>query len=133
MLDLEKSPGRGGVPGEGRVAAVALQERLDLSALACLHGVELGHDLAAAHDPEVLAAVLDGVEEVGEVPGRVGSAHFRHQIRLSDWTAQNPADVAPNVLAASGTIGAHVRLDIDHSSDPRQQERSVARLGSGRR
>ena len=68
---------------------MALQERLDLGALACFHGVELGYDLAATHDPEVLAAVLDGVEEVGEVPGCVGSAHLRHEIRLSDSTAQN--------------------------------------------
>jgi hypothetical protein len=31
---------------------VSLQERLDLGSLARLHGTELGHDLAAAHDWE---------------------------------------------------------------------------------
>jgi hypothetical protein len=32
----------------------------------------------------VFPSVLDGIEDVGEVPGRVGGAHFRHAIRLSD-------------------------------------------------
>jgi hypothetical protein len=95
---------------------VALQERLDLGSPARLHGVELGHDLAAAHDREVLAAVLDGVEEAGEVPGRVGGAHLRHAIRLSDWTA--------GLLFVGGPEAKAVeyRLHLDFRPDDRDLE-----------
>ena len=97
MLDLEEFEGRGDVPGEGRVAVVAAQERFDLDSLTRLGGVELGDDLAAAHDREVLAAVLDGIEQVGEVAGGVGGTDLRHEIRLSDPTDQNVggADASP--------------------------------------
>lgn len=84
MLDLEEFPGRGDVLGEGRVAVVAAQERFDLNSLPRPDGVELGDDPAAAHDREVLAAVLDGIEQIGEVAGGVGGTHLTHEIRLSD-------------------------------------------------
>jgi hypothetical protein len=32
----------------------------------------------------VFAVVLDGIEDVGEVPGGVGGANLGHRIRLSD-------------------------------------------------
>jgi hypothetical protein len=32
----------------------------------------------------VLTPVFYGVEDVGEVPGCIGSAYLRHKIRLSD-------------------------------------------------
>jgi len=60
------------------------QQGFDLVAPAAVHRVELGDHLASADNREVLASVLDRVEDVGEVSGGVGSAHFRHEIRLSD-------------------------------------------------
>jgi hypothetical protein len=71
---------------------VAPQQSLDVCAFAGADGVELRDDLASAHDREVLTSVLYGVEDVGEVPGCIGSAHLRHEIRLSD------RDVGPQEL-----------------------------------
>jgi len=44
-------------------------------------------DLAPSDDRVVLSAMLDAIENVGEAPGRLGGAHFRHVIRLSDLGA----------------------------------------------
>jgi integrase/recombinase XerD len=57
--------------------------------------IQLGHDFASAHDREVLAPVLDGIEDVGEVPCCVGRTHLRHRIRLSDIRRHNVHSVRP--------------------------------------
>jgi len=62
------------------------QQGLDFGASAGMHRIELGHDLAPAHDREVLTSVLYCIEDVGEVPCRIGSTHIRHEIILSDTT-----------------------------------------------
>lgn len=63
---------------------MTLQQGLDFGAPARVHGIELSNHLPPAHDREVLASMLDCVEDVGEVSGRVGRAYLGHAIRLSD-------------------------------------------------
>lgn len=46
--------------------------------------LEVSDGLSAPDDREVLASMLDRVEDVGEVPGGVGRTYLRHRIRLSD-------------------------------------------------
>lgn len=55
------------------------------------HVVELA-GLALGIDQE---GRVDSVEQVGEVAGRVGGAHLRHGIGLSDRTTAGPAEVLP--------------------------------------
>ena len=50
--------------------------RVDSSAPA--HRIEMGDGLPPPYNGEVLTAMLDGVEDVREVPGRVCGGHIRH-------------------------------------------------------
>jgi hypothetical protein len=43
---------------------------------------------ASANDGEVFPAMLDGVEQICEVAGGVGSTDLRHEIILSDLEAR---------------------------------------------
>jgi hypothetical protein len=56
----------------------------DVGASSVGDGLQARHGAPSAHDGVLLAPVLDGVEEVGEVAGGVGRGHLRHEIRLSD-------------------------------------------------
>lgn len=60
------------------------EQGLDVGAAAGADRVKLGDDPPAADDREVLAVMLDGIKDVGEVPGGIGGANLGHQIRLSD-------------------------------------------------
>ena len=46
--------------------------------------LEMGNRFASPHDREVLTSMLDGIEQISEVPGGVRRRHIRHNIRLSD-------------------------------------------------
>ena len=80
------------------------QQCLDVDAQTAVHRFEVRDGLASPHDREVLASMLDGVEEIGKVPGCVGRGYLRHAIRLSDTarigtygaiTAVTSADLRP--------------------------------------
>jgi hypothetical protein len=88
------------------------QQGLDFGASPGTDWVELGHDLAPSDDRKVLSSVLHCIEDVREVPGRVGSTHIRHRIRLSDEAAHNiqgyatrPREAATWQKPSSGTAG----------------------------
>ena len=66
------------------------EQRLRIGAQPRSGRLEAGNRLSPPHDGEVLASVLDRVEDVGEVSGCFGRAHLGHEIRLSDM----PTDVA---------------------------------------
>lgn len=74
---------------------MTLQQGLDFGASACVYGIELSHHPSPTHDREVLAPMLYCVEDVGEVPGSLSSAHLWHRIRLSDF-----GPITPRVTAA---------------------------------
>jgi len=71
---------------------MALQERFHVSTSTAAHRLELSDGLSAADDREMLAAVFDSVEKVGEVAGSVGSGDLRHEIMLSDSLVRRIAD-----------------------------------------
>jgi hypothetical protein len=52
----------------------------------------------------VFAVVLDGIEDVGEVPGGVGGANLGHLIRLSDLSEpeQPRTGISPAWLGRAG-------------------------------
>jgi hypothetical protein len=58
--------------------------------------LEVGDGLAAPDDGEVLASVLDCVENVSEVSGCFGGTYLRHKIRLSDVRRQCRSDRKPD-------------------------------------
>ncbi len=60
------------------------QRGFHVGARAVRNGLQAGHWAPSPHDRVVLAPVLDGIEEVGEVAGGVRCRDFRHEIRLSD-------------------------------------------------
>jgi hypothetical protein len=64
------------------------QQSFDLGSSAPVDRIEVGDDLASAHDREAFAPVLDGIEEVGEVSSCVGGTDLRHLIRLSDYLGE---------------------------------------------
>ena len=66
---------------------MASKHGLNVSARSRADRVDSGDDFAPPYDREPLAAVLYGVEDVGEVPGRIGRADLGHEIRLSDIDA----------------------------------------------
>ena len=68
--------------------------------------LEVGDGLSAPDDGEVLASVLDRVEDVGEVSGCFGRTHFWHEIRLSD-SLSGSREVAANrrCIGRSGMAG----------------------------
>jgi hypothetical protein len=83
-LDLQQFSYRFDVVPEPGVAAAADQQGLDVGATAGTDRIELSDDPSSADDCEVLAAMLYGIEDVGEIPSCVGGANLGHRIRLSD-------------------------------------------------
>ena len=67
-----------------RVDPVPTKQSLQLGAGRHVDRLELGDHSATANDPIPLAAMLHAIEEVGEAPRGLRSAHVRHPIRLSD-------------------------------------------------
>lgn len=63
---------------------MASEQGLRIGPQAGLGRLEVRDRTATPDDGEVLAAVLDRVEDVSEVPGGFSRTHFRHNIRLSD-------------------------------------------------
>jgi len=63
---------------------MASQQGLRIGAEPRSGRLKVGDGLSATDDGEMLAPMLDRVEDVGEVPGSVGRTYFRHKIRLSD-------------------------------------------------
>src|SRR5690606_2650007 len=84
FVDLEQVADGVQLLAPGRVRAVAAKGGFDVRSPTSARRLELSDGPAAAHDREVLAAVLHRIEEIGEVAGRLGGAHVRHEIR-SDW------------------------------------------------
>jgi len=72
------------------------QHRLHVFPKASIHGLEMCDRLSSPDDREVLAAMLDGVEEIREVPSCVRSRYIRHIIRLSD-IARGQRPLSPNL------------------------------------
>lgn len=66
------------------VRSVPANESLHVRPSSTGHRFEMSDGLAPADDGETLSSVLDGIEEVSEVAGGLGSGHIRHNIRLSD-------------------------------------------------
>lgn len=67
---------------------MSAEERLDVATSTALRRLEMGHPLAAPSDVEVLSAMLNCVEEVGEVPSCVRRGDLGHRIRLSDYACR---------------------------------------------
>ena len=78
MVDLEQRTDFTQIVGPFAIGMVSAQQRLDVSAKTVGYRFELGNGFPAAHDGEVLAAMLDGVEEISEVPSGVGSRDIGH-------------------------------------------------------
>ena len=57
---------------------------------------EIRDDTPATHDGVVLVAVLDRIQQVGEVPCGIGSGDLGHRIRLSDPVAQSCVSDPPD-------------------------------------
>jgi hypothetical protein len=69
------------------------EQRLGVGAAPATGWFEVRDRLAPTHDREMLAVVLDRVEEICEVAGGVGRGHIGHEIRLSDNDAgRDPLD-----------------------------------------
>src|SRR5438552_6100599 len=62
----------------------------------------------------MLPAVLNGVEQVGEVTGGVGGGDFRHVIRLSDYAQDGARALAP-IAATGGSPAGTDSADIPAS------------------
>lgn len=60
------------------------EQLLHVRPVALRHRFQACDCLASPDDREALASVLDGVEEVGEAPCRIGRCDLGHPIRLSD-------------------------------------------------
>ena len=82
---------------------MSAQQCLDVGAETIVHRREMSDGLTSADDGEMLAPVLDRVEEVSEVPSGVGGGDIRHVIRLSEnvqLTARLP--LLPSGLVSDG-------------------------------
>src|SRR2546429_9483439 len=79
---------------------MAAEPLFDLGPSTSGHRLQVGHGLAPAHDGEVLPSVLDGIQQVSEVAGRIRCADIGHRIRLSDprWTLPNEPTTRPERL-----------------------------------
>ena len=110
MLDLEKVADVVEVVGPSRIGAVSAKERLGVGAAAARHRFDVGDSSAATRDRVPLAAVFDGVEEVGEPACRFSGGDFGHGIRLSDYTSGRKGSIrsAPTTnWTADGQIVAN--------------------------
>lgn len=66
----------------------------------------MGDRLASPHDREVLAPVLDRVEEISKVPSRIRRRHIRHDIRLSDMQPRDDSDALDSIEAQIDQLAA---------------------------
>lgn len=78
MLKLDEPAAVGQVSDPIRIRPVVTQQVLHVVTGAGSRRFEMCDRLAPTHDREVLAAVLDRVEEVGEVPRGVGCTDLCH-------------------------------------------------------
>jgi hypothetical protein len=60
------------------------EQRLRIGSKPGFGRLEVGDGLSTPDHGEMLASVLDRIEEVGEVSGCFGRTYLRHAIRLSD-------------------------------------------------
>ena len=93
-VDLEQIADLGQFSFPPFIGSEAAEEFLDFGALAPSDRLDAGHDLAATRDGEALSLVLDRIEESRKAPCGIGGTHFRHEIRLSDSDAADPASVS---------------------------------------
>ena len=93
---------------------MAAEQLFHVDAPSCVDWLELGDSLAPAHDGEVFAAVLDGIEQISKVAGSVGGADLGHMIRLSDWEGwrQKPIRGTESVCAQSCRARKYRRLCV---------------------
>src|SRR6266542_1055961 len=70
--------------GPAPVSTVAPQDLLDRASAASPPRPEMSDRPSSPDNREPLPPVLDGIEEVREIAGRIGRADFGHKIRLSD-------------------------------------------------
>ncbi len=78
MVDLEECTDLVKFVRPVRIRSVSTQQCFDVRAKTVVHRLELGDGFPSADDGEVLAAMLDRVEEIGEVPSGVRSSDIRH-------------------------------------------------------
>ncbi len=77
-------------------------------------GLQRGDRLSAPDDGVPLAPMLDGIEQVGEVSGGVGSTDLRHNIRLSDaipeggTTSTEQRRIAARIFVTPTTVRTHL-------------------------
>ena len=59
-----------------------VQHPLDVRAPPAAHRRQMGDDLAPSNDGEVLTPMLDRIEQVSEVPRRLGCADLGHASQI---------------------------------------------------
>ncbi len=86
---------------------MSAQQCLDVGAETIVHRREMSDGLTAANDGVTLAPVLDRVEEISEVPSRVGGGDIRHVDQIiRERSTHGPA--GPTVF------GLVARFDRNH-------------------
>lgn len=78
MLELEQLRDLLEVFTPGTIGPVVAEELLDVGASSPADGFEVGNGLAVTDDGVVLAVVLDGLEQSGEVASGFGGGYVRH-------------------------------------------------------
>ena len=86
---------------------------LHVGAEPAIHRFEVGNRFAAPHDRELLAAMFDGVEEIGEVSSCVGGRDVRHELRLSDLGSDWGLN---STIMSNSPIAEHALLSDCHSA-----------------
>lgn len=95
-----------------RVRTCGGKQLFDLTTFAEAERLDAGDRLAAPDDGELLATVLDGIEDGRKASCGFGCAHLRHEIRLSDrccdldrFSGQQSSGIFhPEVLARNAII-----------------------------
>ena len=112
---------------------MAAEEGLDVGAAAGADRIELGDNFPSADDREVLAAMLYGVKNVGEVPGCIGGADLWHGIRLSDRTRperqRTRLSVPPDQPPRAGIVNSILLATPEPSMMAVQKEMAVRGMG----
>ncbi|HEY5265589.1 MAG TPA: hypothetical protein VIJ40_02130 [Acidimicrobiales bacterium] len=57
---------------------MALQERLHVQSMTIRNWLDMGHSPTAAHNGDAFTLVLDGVQQLREIPGRIGRTDLSH-------------------------------------------------------
>lgn len=100
------------------------QHPLDVGSLPGADRIEVSDHLPPTDDGEMLAAMLDGVEQIGEVACCIRGTDLRHAIRLSDLGRMRRADSGPQLGTSNDSDKEHLAvvksigklyLDIPHS------------------